>query len=144
MAERLRRDRVFIGFSTVGKTVPQTRLYDIELVKRDLQNHFMTSLGERVMKPNFGSIIWDLLFEPFTDLVRQQIINDVRRVINSDPRVTLVDLEVDNDEYGITLNALLNYAPFNVVEGLYVRYVRENFASGIDSVTRFGENNNSI
>lgn len=144
MVNRFRRDRIFIGFSTVGRNIPETQIYDIDLVKRDLQNHFMTSLGERVMKPNFGSIIWDLLFEPFTDSIRQRIIDDVRRVINSDPRVQLIDLDVIDDEYGITLNALLNYSPFNVTEELYVRYVRENFNSDSSSNTRFAENNNSI
>lgn len=142
MANRLQRNKIFIGFSTVDQTVPSTRLYDIELVKRDLQNHFMTSLGERVMKPNFGSIIWDLLFEPFTETVRQQIIADVQRVIKSDPRVELINLNVTNEEYGITVEAVLQYQPFAVLDTLYVRYVRENFGSGRENTTRFSEDNN--
>lgn len=142
MTNRLQRNKIFIGFSTVGQTVPSTRLYDIELVKRDLQNHFMTSLGERVMKPNFGSIIWDLLFEPFTETVRQQVVADVQRVINSDPRVDLINLNVTNEEYGITVEAMLQYQPFAVLDTLYVRYVRENFATDNQNITRFSEDNN--
>jgi len=143
MANRFQRNKIFIGFSTVIQTVPSTRLYDIDLVKRDLQNHFMTRLGERVMKPTFGSIIWDLLFEPFTETVRQQVISDVRRVINSDPRVELVDLQVNNEEYGITVEAILQYNPFAVLDTLYVRYVRENFATDSENTTRFSEDNNN-
>lgn len=127
MNNRIPRSKVFIGFSTVDTPINKTRLFDIELVKRDLQNHFMTSKGERVMKPNFGSIIWDLLFEPFTESIKQQVIQDVKDVINSDPRVDLVDLNVNNEEYGITVEAVLQYNPFAVLDTLYVRYVRENF-----------------
>ena len=57
---------LFKGFSTVQG--PKTRkLHDIELAKQDLKNHFHTKRGERVMKPSFGSMIWQLMFEPWND-----------------------------------------------------------------------------
>jgi phage baseplate assembly protein W len=51
------------GLSTLGQN-KKFRLTDIELVKRDLLNHFQIRKGEKLMNPNFGSIIWNMLFEP--------------------------------------------------------------------------------
>ena len=48
---------IFKGFSTVDKIRAPYSLFDQELIKRDLLNEFHTRKGERLMKPNFGSII---------------------------------------------------------------------------------------
>ena len=124
MVRPVRKDKYFIGYSTVGKRVPETRLYDIELIKRDLLNQFMTRKGERVMNPDFGSIIWSMLFEPFTENNKQIIIEDVKRIISEEPRVNLVDLNVEESEHGITVDALLNYQPFNLTDSLYALFTR--------------------
>ena len=136
MANRIQRGRIFIGFSTVDVPITNTRLYDIELVKRDLKNHFMTSKGERIMKPNFGSIIWDLLFEPYDETIEERIKSDVTTIINADPRVELIDMQVTNEEYGITVQATLQYNPFAVTDSLYVRYIRDNFSNSEASTNR--------
>ena len=56
----------FRGFNTVNQ-VKKFRLTDLDLVKRDLLNHFQIRKGEKLMNPAFGSIIWNMLFEPLTD-----------------------------------------------------------------------------
>jgi phage baseplate assembly protein W len=131
-----RLEKVFVGFSTVDRRVANTRMYDIELIKQDLRNHFMTRKGERVMNPNYGSIIWFLLFEPFTESIKQQVLGDVERIIRSEPRVEIVNIDLLSTDYGLTLNVLLNYKPFNLTDTLYVEYVRTNFNTGI---TQFSE-----
>ena len=55
---------IFRGFSTVDNIRAPYSLYDDDLVKRDLLNEFQTRKGERLMRPDFGSIIHDLLMEP--------------------------------------------------------------------------------
>ena len=54
----------FQGFSTKTNQFYPQRLYDIELAKQDLLNEIYTRKGERVMEPEFGSIVWELLFDP--------------------------------------------------------------------------------
>ena len=49
------------GFSTVDDTTTNVKLYDYELIKQDILNQFNTRKGERLMNPNFGSIVWDLI-----------------------------------------------------------------------------------
>jgi hypothetical protein len=67
------------GFSTIGRT-KKFRLTDLELVKRDLLNHFSIRKGEKLMDPNFGSIIWNMLYEPLTADVKSSIVEDVKRI----------------------------------------------------------------
>lgn len=117
----------FIGFTTQpDKNRKGYRLTDLELVKKDLMNHFQTRRGERVMMPTYGTLIWDYLFEPFTDGVRQLIEEDVRRVLSSDPRVKLIDLQVDTFDHGIILAAELKYTPWDVVETFSINFDRRS------------------
>ena len=55
---------VFGGFAT---NQTSKKVFDVELVKQDLLNHIYTSKGQRVMNPEYGSIIWDLLFDLKTE-----------------------------------------------------------------------------
>ena len=49
------------GFNTVGTTFGSVQLSDIELVKRDLLNHFAIRKGEKLQNPGYGSSIHDVL-----------------------------------------------------------------------------------
>lgn len=84
----------FIGFSTVDRKGPPYTLTDLELVKQDILNQLKTSKGERVMLPEFGSIIPDILMEPLTDATIGYVKEDVTQIINADPRVKLLDINV--------------------------------------------------
>lgn len=106
----------FIGFSTQemegkrGWTVT-----DVDLIKRDLLNQFFTRKGERIMDPTYGSIIWDLLFEPFTDGIQAAIVEDVKSIVLLDSRVELVDVNVQTSMRGITVAIGLKYRPWDSV-----------------------------
>ena len=107
---------LFIGFSTQEMQGKRGwSVYDIDLIKRDLLNNFYTRKGERVMMPTYGTIIWDKLFEPFTDSVQQEIIDDVTSIVNADPRVTLVATNVTTSIHGIQVALELTYEPWNSV-----------------------------
>lgn len=113
---------LFKGFSTINKLFPPYRLTDIELVKRDLLNHFTTRRGERVMNPEFGTIIFDLLMDPQDPLTRQLIIDDAKRVVRSDPRVSLVSTKIQEVDQAIVIAIELIYVPSNITDTLYVQY----------------------
>ena len=118
--------RLFTGYSTVDIINPgNVRFYDIELVKRDIKNHFMTRKGERLMQPNFGSIIWDLLFDPFEKSTKDLIVNDSKRIIGEEPRVKLLALSVQEYEHGLGLTFLLSFEPNGVTDSLFLAFRRE-------------------
>jgi phage baseplate assembly protein W len=113
------------GFSS-NETKNNFKLYDIELVKRDLMNHFYIRKGEKLENPNFGTIIWDMLFENFTSEVRRLITEDVEQIINYDPRVKVNALTIDSTDQGIRIQADVVYLPFNVNERMTFDFDKTN------------------
>lgn len=117
--------RKFKGFSTINRTWGNFKLYDIELAKRDLLNEFYTRKGERLMSPAFGSIVWDLLFDPMTPETVQLITEDCQRIITKDPRLELRDVYVQEEDHSITVTILLNYVPTATVTELVAVFNRD-------------------
>jgi phage baseplate assembly protein W len=113
------------GFSS-NETKNNFKLYDIDLVKRDLMNHFYIRKGEKLENPNFGTIIWDMLFENFTAEVRRLITEDVEQIINYDPRVKVNTLTIDSTDQGIRIQADIVYLPFNVNERMTFDFDKTN------------------
>lgn len=91
------------GFSSVDDSKSTTRLYDFELIKQDIINQFNTKKGERVMNPEFGTIIWDLIMEPMTEQTSDNLKNDISRICNSDPRVVPTRMDLIELEQGYVL-----------------------------------------
>ena len=60
----------FVGFNTVNQPNPPYSLTNIGLIKRDINNQFATPMGSRVMLPNFGTRIFELLFDPFDEYTK--------------------------------------------------------------------------
>jgi phage baseplate assembly protein W len=96
------------------------KLTDVELVKLDLLNHMFTRKGERVMMPRFGTRIPDLAFEPMDDITLMVLEEDLRAVVNFDPRVKLLDLRIipSPDENQVTASVDLLYIELDTVDTL--------------------------
>jgi len=100
-------DHFYKGFSTVQGNNKSNSLYDFDLVKQDIINNFNTRRGERLMKPDYGSVIWDLLMEPLTEDIRQVLSDDILTICNSDPRVTVTQIDLTEYEQGYLLELTL-------------------------------------
>ena len=62
---------IYKGFSTKDRIRPPYTLTNGEAVKTDLLNELYTRKGERVMRPNYGTSIYDLIMNPLDDYVEQ-------------------------------------------------------------------------
>lgn len=113
------------GFSS-RETTRNYKLYDIDLVKQDLINHFYIRKGEKLENPEFGTVIWDMLFEQFTEQVKDIIAKDVEDIINYDPRISVNSVAVDSTEQGIRVQADVTYIPFNVNERMTFDFDKAN------------------
>lgn len=113
------------GFNS-GNTSGNFKLYDIDLVKQDLINHFYIRKGEKLENPEFGTIIWDVLFEQFTEEVKILISKDVEKIINYDPRIQVHQISIDSTDQGIRIEADIWYLPFNVNEQMIFNFDKEN------------------
>ena len=74
--EGVANTRLFRGHSSVGRDFADSKLYDIELVKQDILNHFNILKGEKLENPNFGTNIWLYLMDPLDDETRNAVIED--------------------------------------------------------------------
>ena len=102
------------------------KLYDFELVRQNLINHFHIRKGEKLENPEFGTIIWDAIFEPFTTEIREQIAKDVEKIINYDKRIRVESITIDSTSFGIQLSATLVYVPTNQQETLRLDFDKKN------------------
>ena len=120
--KRITRKPYFVGFNTVGQPNPPYSLTNIDIVKRDLNNHFATPLGARVMLPGFGTRIYELLFDPFDEYTKNAIIEDAVRVVQSEPRVELVNIEVYEEDQSLTVEMVLLFKPESITDNLFVSF----------------------
>ena len=107
----------FKGFSSRADK-KNFKLYDFEVAKQDLINRLSIRKGERVENPEFGTIIYDVLFEPFTEAVKDQITEDITENLNADPRLATEEILVSEADKGVAIQATIRYVPLNIVEKL--------------------------
>jgi phage baseplate assembly protein W len=115
----------FKGFTTLDRVKAPFTITDQELIKRDLLNEFYTKKGERVMRPNFGSIIWDLLMDPNDVTLNSAVTKDIERIVAKETRVQLIDLTVYTADHAISADIQLRYLPFNNVDSLYLIFEKQ-------------------
>lgn len=118
--------KMYRGFSTISNNTENFALYDFQLIQQDLLNHFHTRQGERLMNPEFGTIIWDLLFEPLTPELQDVITQNVNTIINYDPRISASQVIVTAYESGIQIECILTYLPYNVSQTMQLRFDQDN------------------
>jgi len=114
------------GFSTVNRHTKNFALYDFELIKQDLLNHFYIRQGERLMQPAFGTIIWDLLFEPLTPEIQNLILQNVNQIFNSDPRVQAENIVITPYDTGLRIQCNLKYLLYNIQESMQLNFDQAN------------------
>ena len=103
---------IYKGFSTqAGST--NFRLTDFNLIKQDILNHFNIRKGEKLMRPNFGTIIWNVLHEPFTEDLKSVISQDVKAIASYDPRVSFDNIIITEFDQGIQIELQLRYVLTN-------------------------------
>jgi phage baseplate assembly protein W len=115
----------FLGFSTKNKNAINHQLTGKDLVIEDLMNQIMTRKGERIMLPNYGSIIHDLVFEPMNEDTKTLVQEDLTSIISSEVRAELINIEVSDSDHYISARILINILPENEVAELKIDLERE-------------------
>ena len=134
----------YIGFSTINANKPKTtvlptgvdggsgstvkpivigkkfRLVDQPLVIQDFVNALSIRKGEKVGKPQYGTTLWNFVFEPNTRDMQIQLEDEIRRVAAQDPRLIVNSVKAYPQENGILLEVELAISPFNQAQTLSV------------------------
>lgn len=104
-------------------------------IRESLDVLFSTSMGERVMVPQFGTDLWRRVFGTMTLTTQTEIAGSVRQaVVMWEPRIDVIDVRVEADpslggrvlvevDYVVRqTNARSNFVyPFHLQEGTLVR-----------------------
>lgn len=112
---------IYRGFSTINQT-KKFRLTEFDLIKQDLMNHFNIHKGEKLMNPNFGTIIWNVIHDPLTDELRDIILTDIKTIINSDPRISVDNVIITEYLQGIQIELELRYVITNQTDSLNLQF----------------------
>lgn len=134
----------YIGFSTQNANKPRTtnpppginggpgsitdslnfgkkyRMTDEALVIRDFLNAVNIRQGQKVGQPEYGSKLWDFIFEPNTSDTQQALETELRRIISQDPRLQIGYIRIYPQDNGILAEMQLAVYPFNQAQLLSV------------------------
>ena len=77
---------LFVGYSSIDQFKKFT-LVVLELIKRDLLNAFNIRQGQLVGRPQYGTNLWDFMFESQMTDTEQAIQDEIQRVVGGDPRI---------------------------------------------------------
>ena len=109
----------FIGFNTQNQFKKFT-LVDEELIKRDLLNALNIRQGQLPGRPDYGTALWDNLFENQTNETDQAIVKEIQRVAGGDPRLQIGEIEIFPQDNGILLQVELVIVPSTDAERLSI------------------------
>ena len=100
-------DQSIASFIGQGIHFPMRSGYDggidlargVESIERSIHMILSTAPGERVMRPEFGCAIWDLLYEPINNSTIGLMGEATREALSRwEPRIEVEDVEVEPDE----------------------------------------------
>ena len=85
-------------------------------VKRGITNILLTSMFERLMQPELGSNLKDVLFEPIDEITTARIEREVRSAIDAwEKRAEVLHVFVDPDEEYNRYKVSVTFRPINAV-----------------------------
>ena len=89
----------------------------LEQAGSNIKNLLLTAKGERVMQPNFGSRLRDLLFEQYTEDLTERIKQEIQEAMSTwlpyidIAKVDVIQNETNPTETKVDIDFSLNYEP---------------------------------
>jgi phage baseplate assembly protein W len=121
--DRISGGIAYKGFSS--RAISQRfKVYDLDLVKQDILNNFNIKRGEKFENPEYGTIIWSMIYEPMDDGNIRMIEDDVIRILRADPRIEVKSVAVVPNEQGVRIEVDLRYLEFDITEQMFVTFNR--------------------
>ncbi len=112
---------MYYGFNTInaGK---KFKLTDFDLIKQDLSNAFNIKRGEKLMNPSYGSGIQELLFDPLDSSFLSELDQNVRDILDADPRINATNLIITPYENGVQISVDLTLIETNQTETMVYNF----------------------
>ena len=115
------------GLNSVTKDV--NKLTDAEAIKRSVRNLINTNNYERPFRPEIGSGIRGLLFEPMTELTSHFMQVKIAEILNQfEPRISVSNIIINNQEdrnaYSVSIHFLIKGTQEPVVVDTFLERLR--------------------
>jgi phage baseplate assembly protein W len=107
----------FIGFNTIDQFKKFT-LTDENLVIRNFLNALNIKKGELPGLPDYGTNIWNFIFDPQTPELQQAIETEIQRIVSEDPRLLVESMEFYPFNNGLRIEVSVQVVPNNDLERL--------------------------
>lgn len=89
---------IYFPFQSGVSTFPRAAS-DADAIKASIIQILMTRIGERVMRPTFGTRIWDFIFDNDSDSFREDVEREVRSALGQwEPRIVVTQVLVESGE----------------------------------------------
>lgn len=113
----IKEKRTYVDFDLSFTRHPITndvvKKNDADAIKQAIKIIILTSFYEKPYDPNFGTEIYDLLFENSYDIIEQRVYDMVDKAIKKyDPRVSIDDVSVNFDDGANSLNIKVAFTVF--------------------------------
>ena len=115
----------FVGFNTQGQYKKFT-LVDSALIKRDLLNAFNIRQGQLPGRPEYGTVLWNYVFESQVNETEQAIVAEVQRVAGGDPRLQIASVNIFPQQNGLLIEIKLQILPSTDAERLSIFFDQQN------------------
>ena len=115
------------GLNTVTKDV--NKLTDAEAIKRSVRNLINLNNYEKPFRPEIGSGIRGLLFEPMTELTSHFMQVKIAEILNQfEPRISVSNIIINNQEernaYSVSIHFLIKGTQEPVVVDTFLERLR--------------------
>lgn len=114
----------FTGFNTINQFKKFT-LTDQELVKRDFLNALNIRSGEVPGRPEYGTRIWDFVFDNQSPEFEEQLRNEILKIAEKDPRINVSSIDFFPAVNGVRIEVGLQIVPSSVIELLNIFFDQE-------------------
>lgn len=123
------------GFNTLGKSFSNSfTLTGFDIAKQDLINHFNIRKGEKLQLPDFGSVVWDMVYEPLNETTVETIRKDIQEVISYDPRIEAENIVVRQYDHGLIIELNLTFIPDQIIESLLIDFNTDTTTATLSTV----------
>ncbi len=109
---------------------PQTET-TLEQAGSNIKNLLLTAKGERIMQPEFGSRLRDLLFEQYTEDLTERIKKEIQEAMSTwlpyidIAKVDVIQNETNPTETKVDIDFSLNYEP-NRFDSITLNFSNDN------------------
>ena len=103
------------------------RTVDYNLVVQDLINSLNIPQGQKPGRPDYGTTIWNFVFEPNNLETQLAIEQEIRRMAAQDPRLIVNSVVAYPQDNGILLEMEYAVSPFNDARQLAILFDQESY-----------------